>query len=92
MDHPIDDRRYRCRRHLQQIDVGFADRTYTDERLNAAIDRFLASLAVPLPSPSSPDLVMASAVGCPDAATAADAAATAAAESAGKEETRRWWR
>jgi len=91
MDHPIDDRRYRCRRHLQQIDVGFADRTYTDERLNAAIDRFLASLAVPLPSPPSPDLVMASAVGCPQADATADAATTEA-ESAGKEETRRWWR
>ena len=85
--HPIDDRRPRPRpRHLQQIDVGFADVTYTDERLNEAIETFLTRLAVPLASPSpssSPDLVVASAVGCPQA----DAAEAAA----GKEETRRWW-
>ena len=99
--HPIDDRR--GRRHLQQIDdVGFADVTYTDERLNEAIETFLTRLAVPLASPSpspspssssSPDLVVASAVDCPQADAAADAAAdaVATAESAGKEETRRWW-
>jgi hypothetical protein len=97
MDHPIDDRRRRChrrrrRRHPQRIDVGFADVTYTDERLNEAIERFLTRLAVPLaPSPSpSPDLVVASVVGCPHADATATAAAIAA-EPAGKEETRRWW-
>jgi non-ribosomal peptide synthetase component F len=79
MAHPVEDPAHTkveadAALHPQQTDLAFAEITYTDERLNRAVNNFLVRLIAAhqgsIPGvylPPSPDLVVVSAVGCLEA-------------------------